>query len=156
MTTKINYENNIFYLGTILKTVKNGLILEIDAEFFREKVLSDIHFLASSLRAIYASLKANTHLIKKNTYLRSLLRTKRDFAELVQNILDRKLPLASSLTAEFPGLKICRAEQVCDIEEIKAHIENRTQDEGASESDVISGEEYRFLLTPVEDPGSRA
>ena len=154
MTTKINYENNIFYLQTLLKTTKNGLTLEIDAEYFQEKVLTDILFLASSLSAIYTSLKANAHLIKKNSYLRSLLRTKRDFAELVQNILEKKLPLASSLAAEFPKLKICRAEQTRDIEEIRAYIENRTQDGSPPESEVISSEEFRFLLTPTEEPGS--
>ena len=151
MATKINYENNIFYLQTILKTTKNGLTLEIDAEYFREKVAADMFFLASSLSALYASLKANSHLIKKSSYLRSLLRTKRDFAELAQNILEKKLPLAPSLAEEFPKLKICRAEQARDIEEIKAHIENRSQKESSPESDVISSEEFRFLLTPAED-----
>ena len=154
MTTKINYENNIFYLQTILKTTKTGLALEIDGEYFREKITADIFFLASSLNALYASLKANTHLIKKNNYLRGLLRTKRDFAELLQNILEKKFPLASSLSAEFPKLRVCRAEQTRDIEEIKAHIENRSQNEGSPQSDVISSEEFRFLLTPTEDTGN--
>ena len=153
MATKINYENNIFYLQTLLKTTKTGLTLEIDADYFREKLAADIFFLASALSATYASLKANTHLIKKKSYLRSLLRTKRDFAELAQNILERKLPLASSLTAEFSRLKICRAEQTRDIEEIKAHIEKRGQTDTTVESEVISSEEFRFLLTPTEEPG---
>ena len=151
MTTKTNYENNIFYLQTLLKTARNGLSLEIDAEYFQGKILDDILFLSSSLSAMYASLKANTHLIKKTNYLRSLLRTKRDFTELVQNILEKKLPLAYCLEAELPKLKTCMAEQKLDIDEIKAQVENRGQNEGLAESDIISSEEFHFLLKPNDE-----
>ena len=154
MATKIHYGDNIFYLETLLKTVKNGLSLEIDADYFRERMLDDILFLCSSLGTIYASLKANSHLIKKTDYLRSLLRAKRDFIVLLEDILAKKLPLAAELTEGFPKLKICRAEQARDAEEIKAVIENRGQEESAAANDLISGEELRFLFTPSEEPGN--
>jgi hypothetical protein len=151
MATKIHYEDNIFYLETLLKTVKKGISLQIDVEYFREKMLEDIFFLGSSLGRMYASLKTNSHLIKKTDYLRSLLRAKRDFTELVESILEKKLPLAASLEAGFPRLKICRAEQAQDIGEIRAHLENSAREEAACRSDVISGEEFRFLLRPASE-----
>ena len=151
MATKIHYEDNIYYLEILLKTIRNGLLLEIDAEYFRERILDDILFLGSSMGKIYASLKANSRLIKKIDYLRSLLRAKRDFIALVEDILAKKLPLAAEFTAGFPRLKICRAEQARDAEEIKTFIENRRQEDSSSESDLISGEEFRFLLTPADE-----
>ncbi|MDR3200881.1 MAG: hypothetical protein LBT68_05425 [Spirochaetales bacterium] len=150
MATKIHYGDNIFYIESLIKTLKNGLSLEIDPEYFAERIHDDLLFSGAVLNRIYVSLKSNAHLITRNEYLRSLLRAKRDFTGLLENIIEKKLPLAASLETGFPKLKICRAEQVRDIEEIKAYIENRRREDPVSEDDVISGEEFRFLLPPVE------
>ena len=149
MAAKINYGDNIYYLETLIKTIKNGLSLNIDADYFREKTLEDIQFLGSALSEIYASLRANSHLIKKTDYLRSLLRATRDYLSLIEDILAGKLPLAPELSVGFPKLKISKAEETRDIEDIKAFIENRGQAD--ADSDLLSTEEYQFLLTQADD-----
>ena len=155
MATRIHYGDNIYYIETFLKTIKNGLALEIDADYFCEKMLEDLLFIGSAMGRIYNSLKANTHLIKKADYSRSLLRAKRDFIALVDDILAKKLPLASELSSGFPKLKICRAEEARDVEEIRAFIETREQVDLAAESDLISREEFHFLLTSADDTDSK-
>ncbi|MDR1932813.1 MAG: hypothetical protein LBQ57_08345 [Spirochaetales bacterium] len=155
MAAKIHYDDNIFYAATLVKTLKNGFALEIDPEYFAEKIHEDLLFAGTALSRIYLSLKANAHLITRTEHLRSLLRAKRDFTGLLESILAKKTPFSVSLEANFPKLKICRAEQIRDIEEIKAHIENCRQEDSAVEHDVISGEEFRFLLTPEEQADTK-
>ena len=150
MTTKIHYGDNIFYLESLLKTIKNGLSLEIDPEYFTERIATDILFMGSALSRIYSSLKANSYLIKKNEYLRSLLRAKRDYVDLLDYILGKKIPFASGLEHCFPKFSVSRAEQIRNIEEIKIMIETRHREEISQASDIISGEEFRILLNPAE------
>ncbi|MDR1180075.1 MAG: hypothetical protein LBK44_06185 [Spirochaetales bacterium] len=152
MSTKIHYSDNIFYLQTLIKTVRNGLSLEIDPEYFQDRLLEDILFLNVSLNKIYASLKANAYLIRKGDYLRSLLRAKRDFAGILQNIVEKKLPGAECLMASLVKLKSCEEQQQRDIKEIRGVIENSRAKGSGPESDVISEEEFRFLFTPAEQP----
>jgi hypothetical protein len=154
MPAKIHYGDNIFYLETFIRTIKNGLALEIDQEYFGARLLEDILFLDSSLNKIHASLKANAHLIRKSDYLRALLRAKRNFAGILKTIVTEKPPGAACLQTNFSKLKICEAQHIRDIEELRSAIEIRAKDP-APESDVISGEEFRFLLTPAEAPQSK-
>jgi len=42
MTRKINYEDDIFSLALQVRCLQDMLKLEIDPEFFRERVLGDI------------------------------------------------------------------------------------------------------------------
>jgi hypothetical protein len=77
MTTKIHYDDNIFYLDSMVKTVKSGLSLDIDPEYFIDKVIEDILFLDSALLRTFASLKANFYLIKRGGTPAGPLRTDR-------------------------------------------------------------------------------
>jgi hypothetical protein len=150
MTTKIHYGDNIFYLETLLKTVKTGAALEIDSEYFKAKILEDILFIAGAFSRIFASLESNPRLIKKNEYLRGFLRAKRNFVSLLEDLLGKKLPFAACLESGFPQFMVFRAEQMRDIAKIKAYIEKHRREDQSSESDVISGEEFRFLLKSDE------
>ncbi|MDR1316997.1 MAG: hypothetical protein LBK13_09010 [Spirochaetales bacterium] len=152
MSTKIHYSDNIFYLQTLVKTVRNGLSLEIDPEYFQDRLLEDILFLNVSLNKIYESLKANTYLIRKGDYLRSLLRAKRDFAEVLRNIAEKKLPGAECLQAGIAKLKSCEEQQQRDMKEIRGVIESSRAKGAGAETDIISEEEFRFLFTPAEQP----
>jgi hypothetical protein len=155
MPAKIHYGDNVFYLETFIKAVRTGMTLEIDPEYFGDRLPEDIFFLNTSLNKIYASLKANDHLIKKGDYLRSLLRAKRDFAGLLKNIMAKKLPGANYVKAHISKIRICEEEQARDIEEIRGAIANLRVKDSGSESDVISGEEFRFLFTPAGQPENK-
>jgi hypothetical protein len=152
MPAKIHYGDDIFYLQALIKAAKSGAALEIDPEYFGNRLLDDVFFLNASLNKIYASLKANEHLIRKGDYLRSLLRAKRDFAALLKNVAAKKPPGAGPAQANASRIRIWEEEQARDIGEIRAAIENRHAKDSASESDIISKEEFRFLFTPAEQP----
>ena len=143
---QIHYGDTIFYLQTLMKAARSGLSLNIDTGFFREKMLEDILFIGSYLGKVYTSLKANTRLIKKADYIRGLLRAKRDYIALVDDILAGNLPFAAEIKAGFPKLKMSRAEEAATLDEITGYIEKRGQEDSAAESELISGEEFRFLL----------
>ncbi|MDR2589316.1 MAG: hypothetical protein LBC67_07810 [Spirochaetales bacterium] len=170
MATKIHYEDNIFYAESLLKTVKNGLLLEIDPEYFRDRLKEDILFAGSILDCMYSSLKSNSRLIKKNDYFRGLLRAKRNLAALLDDIIANKftclLPgpeggegrgelseirvsLRANPSAVFEDFARLRAAQKNDCEEIRALVENYHEERG-NESDVISSDEFMLLLTPQE------
>lgn len=145
MTTKIHYEDNIFYLGTLVKTVKTGLVLEIDPEYFIDKVLEDILFIDSAFARTYASIKSNSYLIKKTDYLRGLLREKRMFISLLEDILNGKVPFSAHLEPFFPKFRDSLSEHMRDAFEIKTHLDG-PRDEIALGGDVISAAEFQFLL----------
>jgi hypothetical protein len=152
MTTKIHYSDNIFYLETLLKTIKTGVSLEIDSDYFKTKIMEDILFTGAAFSRTYAALKLNAHLINKNEYLRSFLRAKRNFVNLLEDILAKRLPFAAHLESGFPQFTVFRAEQIRDIAEIKAQIEKDHREDSSSKRDVISGEEFRFLFKSDELP----
>jgi hypothetical protein len=70
----------------------------------------------------------------------------------LKSITAKKPPGANYAQAIISKIRICGEEQARDIEEIRLAVENRRAKDPASESDVISGDEFRFLFTPAEQP----
>ncbi|WP_455382657.1 hypothetical protein [Salinispira pacifica] len=152
MAAKTNFDDNIFFLNTIVKTLKAGISLDIDPEYFRDKLVEDIFFVDSGLSRIYAALKENHYLIKRAEYLRNLARAKRIFADFLTEVLESELPFASNLDTYFTKFRAARSEHLADVQEIHHLLDRPAHTEGEQE-DIISHEEYKYLL---QDDGSDA
>ena len=59
MSVKVHYEDNLFFLHSILRTLESGLRLDIDPEYFKDKILEDIFFIDASLMRTFSALKEN-------------------------------------------------------------------------------------------------
>jgi Mg2+ and Co2+ transporter CorA len=149
MAAKTNFDDNIFFVNTIVKTLKAGISLDIDPEYFREKMVEDILFVDSSLSRIYAALKENEHLIKRAEYLRNLARAKRIYADFLTDVLEGNLTFSANLDGYFSKFRASRSENLADVQEIH-HLLDRPGHPEAEQEDIISHEEYKYLLEDDE------
>lgn len=153
MAAMTNYEDNIFFLNTIVKTLRSGVTLDIDPDYFREKIVEDIFFVDSSLARIYSSLKENVHMIRRTEYLRDLMRAKKIFVDFLSEILDGEMAFSPHLDSYFSKLRAARSEHLADIQAIHNMLDEPEMAE-PEEADTISKAEYQFLFQndePAED-----
>jgi hypothetical protein len=149
MATKVNYEDNLFYIHTFVKTLRGGMQLELDADYFRDKVVEDIFFVDRTLGQIYEALRTNNYLINRRDHLRELMRVKRGFADLLSGLVDGELEWAGELASYRDTLADARDRHVRDITDIQSLMEGGRPVE--EPQDIVSQDEYRFLFQSGED-----
>ena len=152
MAKKIHFEDNLYYLSTIVQTMKGGLSIDIDPDFFLDKTIDDLFFADSMLAKTYSLLKENAYLIRRAEHMRSLLRAKRLFTEVLESILKNEFPFSSYLEQYFPKLQASLKEHSQDIREIQDTLLS-AQDEAIEDEDLISEVEMRYLFTKDQEIG---
>jgi hypothetical protein len=149
MAKKIHYQDNLFYLITLIKNLREGFSLDIDPEYFTDKVIEDVFFIDSCLKRIYSALKSNSYLVNRPDYLKNLLRAKKAFNDFLEQIINSKFAFCVHIEPFFAKFKSSMVEHIRDMTEISAMLEPKKQ-EDAGDPDVISQDEYRFLLKDDE------
>jgi len=144
MATKVNYDDNLFYVHSLIKGLRGGLQLELDVDYFRDKVVEDIFFIDRTLQQIYEALRVNSYLINRRDHLRELMRVKRGLADLLGAVLDGSLPWSANLSGFTDKLTGARDHHVRDITDIQGLMEGATPVD--EPQDVVSQDEYRFLF----------
>jgi hypothetical protein len=144
MATRVNYDDNLFYVTSVIRTLRSGLALELDVDFFQDKIVEDIFFVDRILEQIYEALRVNSFLINRKDHLHELMRAKRNFADLLNEILEESGPFAAHLAGFAPKLSEARERHVNDITDIQNAMDAPadTEDQQA----IVSQDEYRFLL----------
>jgi len=148
VATRVNYEDNLFFLHSLIKGVRGGFQLELDEDYFRDKIVEDIFFVDRTLQQIYETLRVNSYLINRRSHLRDLMRVKRSFADLLADLVDLRLPWASSIAAFSDKLATARTQHVRDIADIQGLMEGSGPEE--EPRDIVSQDEYRFLFESGE------
>ena len=144
MATRVNYEDNLFFLMSLTRTIRSGLQLELDPDYFRDKLVEDIFFVDRTLAQIYEALRTNTYLINRRDHLRELMRAKRNFADMLDDVLEGGPAFAASLGGYRAKLAGARDQHVRDISDVQ-----KAMDTGVPEEDqqtIVSQDEYRFLF----------
>lgn len=149
MATRVNYDDNLFFLHSLIKALRGGFQLELDSDYFRDKLVEDLFFVDRILQQIYEALRVNSYLINRREHLRELMRVKRSFADLLAGLLDEALPWAENLTAFRDKLQGARTQHVRDIADIQGIMEGTSPVEDPQ--DVVSQDEYRFLFESSPD-----
>jgi hypothetical protein len=150
MAERIHYEDDLFFLNTYIKGLKDGFTLDIDPDFYLDKVVEDIFFIDATLDRIFSSLRENVHLIKRSEYLRSLMRTKQAFEAFLSDVVEGKLPFAEHLEPFLPRLRASLNEHGNDVAEIHAMLKQLGYS-FPEHQDMISEEEFRHLLSGDEE-----
>jgi hypothetical protein len=151
MATKVNYDDNLFFLISLTKVLGNGLKLELDADYFKDKVLEDILFIDRTLHQIYEALSVNAYLINRKGHLRELMRAKRSFADLLDEVINGKSRFSHELSPFESKLSSARAQHISDISDIQDSVEPGQSAEQSG--DVVSQDEFRFLFSDEENSG---
>jgi hypothetical protein len=148
MTKKINYEDDIFALSLLLRGVSDIVKLDIDAEFFAERVDTDIRFIDAAMRRVSASLSSGPFFLKRQDYLKDLQRLKRSFVELLDSLAEKRVPFAEILSASAGRYRDMRTVNEKDILELRSRLSEST---GLEEEHMVSENEYKILLSPTDD-----
>jgi hypothetical protein len=149
VATKVNYDDNLFFIHSLVKGLRGGLQLELDTGYFRDKVVEDVFFIDRTLQQVYEILKSNSYLINRRDHLRELMRVKRAFADLLTSIVDGTLPWAENLSQFTGKLAGARDSHVGDIADIQGIMEGAAPVDDPQ--DVVSQNEYRFLFDSIDE-----
>ena len=124
MATRVNYDDNLFFIMTLTRALRSGLQLEIDPDYFRDKVVEDIFFIDRTLEQIYEALRTNTYLINRRDHLRELMRAKRNFADTLDEVLASTYAFSQHLEPFRAKLAGAREQHVRDISDIQRMMES--------------------------------
>ncbi|MBN2532952.1 MAG: hypothetical protein JXB88_08675 [Spirochaetales bacterium] len=146
----IHYEDNIFFLHLQVKTLKDGIKLDLNAGFFIQKIIQDIFFYANTIDHIYRKLKSNPHLLKRSDYLKNMERLKKNFNGVIDDILSKRSPLSQSFESYADRLLTIARKQEDDVFEIKA-ILKKNKGEKYDQESIVSAEEFKYLMAQEEE-----
>lgn len=150
MTRRVNYEDNIFYLILIFRGIAASLKLNIDAELYKDRIIEDIQFLDKTMATVFQSLRSNQLMIDRLIHLKELQKLNRNFIALLEDILEERLPLASSLEQDFDLLQRIQSNREHELSGLKEMIaENKTS--SPDQEQIVSEEEFKYLLSPETD-----
>ncbi len=144
MAHKVNYDDNLFFLMTLTRTLRAGVQLDIDPDYYLDKTVEDLFFIDRTLERIYESLRLNAYLINRREHLRELMRAKRAFADVLDEILDGTPTFSGHLAPFRTGLSEARDRHVRDISDIQRSMSVESTEE--DDQTIVSQDEYRFLL----------
>jgi hypothetical protein len=153
MTRRVNYEDNIFYLTLVFKGIAAGLKLNIDAGLYLERIVEDIRFLDRTCSNIYQSLKADHLMIDRLVHIKGLQKLNARFVALLEDVLEERLPLSSAMEQDFDLFQRIQSNREVEIAGLKDMIA-RLGDSGGDQEQIVSEQEFKFLLSSDEDEQS--
>jgi hypothetical protein len=150
MTQYIHYEANIFMLNDLLRHIRKILKLDIDNDYFLDKIKSDLLFSESKLANLYEALKDSTLQLDKDQYLRHLYKTKNLYIEIAESIINNSSGRSLDFSDFIPRLKEAVYEQQYEYNDISDILSKNN--EADLNSDQISQEELMFLMSSEQEP----
>ena len=154
MAIRVHYEDDIFHIVSMIKTISSGVELDIDSDVFGDKVLEDIAFLDRVIASLADSLKENAHLIRRTEYLRSLLRAEKLFVSFLDTLIAGHTAFTIALADQKPRFIQMRDARLADSDELRTIIENRPAEPHTPE--LVSDEEFSFLLRNDDEHDTNA
>ena len=149
MPEKIHYDDNIYFLSALIRALNDAVKLNVDAVYFADKILEDSLFIDSSIQKIYGSLKENSHLIRRNSYLHSIMKLKRSYVGLLEDLLATEGAFAAPFESMRPKIRRIAANHMDDVKTIRNGLSQVS--EPRTEGDLITHDELHFLMSPMDD-----
>ena len=149
MAEKIHYDDNIFFMTALIRTLNDAVNLSVDADYFADKVLEDTLFLDTSIQKLYGSLKENKHLIRRKNYLHSIMKLKKAYGRLMENLLSTNGNFAAPFETMRPKIRRIAANHLNDVKEIRKNLGD--EENISVYSDIISLDELNFLMSPMDE-----
>ncbi len=72
MSKRLHFEDNIFFINILIRTIRDGLLLDLDSEYFLVKIMNDIGFIGDSLEKLLDELEKNERLLERQEQLLNL------------------------------------------------------------------------------------
>ncbi len=144
MSAKVHYEDNLFFVQSILRTIEAGLRLDIDPEFFYDKILEDIFFVDATISRAFSELKDSTFVINRIAHLRSVRRTSSAYSVF----LDRLQSETTGFSRAYSTYHEKFAATLDDHLQLRRQIDSLLDelDPEDEQTELVSSQEYGFLL----------
>ena len=144
MSQMIHYQDDLFSLSVLVKSLDLILSTETDPDYFAERVGTDIVFLDRRLRAFGSLLEQNTLLIERAEYLKLLERTVKSFVGVLDRLLGSGYPRSQAFAREGQRLVEAAAEQRALLRHLGGILSSSLS--GEAETDLVSQDELSELL----------
>ncbi len=142
MSQMIHYQDDLFSMSVLVKSLDLILSTETDPDYFAERIGMDIDFLDRTLRLFGSLLEQNTLLIERAEYLKLLERTVRAFVGVLNRIEGSGYPRAKLFSVDAVGTALSGQRSLLGrLEELL-----RLSLAGDSETDLVSQDELSELL----------
>jgi hypothetical protein len=140
----IHYQDDLFSLSVLVKSLDLILSTETDPDFFEERVDADLAFLDKSLQAFGLLLEQNNLLIERADYLKLLERTVKTFMGVLGRLEGSGYPRAQAFAGEGSKVATAAANQRALLGRLSALLSASLS--GEAETDLVSQDEMSELL----------
>ena len=139
----IHYEEDLFLLKEMLRTLRRGCSISIDSSIFLEYTVNQLLFINKALKELYSSI-SEANYIKSPEQIRNLLRVSSNFRGLLDDLINDRLQFSDftrSYTDDFKSIEEEHIKASAEIKELLISLSNTDEQE-----DVVSEEEFMFLF----------
>ena len=133
----------------LLNHLDRSLRLDIDDDYYGEKIISDLLFTEEAIHRLFVSLSESTLQLDRDQYFRLLYQTMELFSDIGGRIIADETGRSINVSGFIPRLKESMASQQEYMEEIRNLLNTDIDTEG--DADQISQEEMSFLMSDTEN-----
>jgi hypothetical protein len=148
MTKRINYEDDIFSISLLVRSLTDILRLDIDPELFKDRIAGDIAFVDAGINRIYDSLVSGPLFLKRDEHLKGLQRLMRSFTIVLDSIIEKRVPFAEFLVAYQGRHQTMRDAHETHAGEIRSQLSQKIS---RDEEHIVSEDEFKILLSPPDE-----
>jgi hypothetical protein len=144
MSQMIHYQDDLFSLSVLVKSLDLILSTETDPDYFAERVESELGFLDKSLGAFADLLEQNTLLIERAEYLKLLERTVKTFIGVLGRLEGAGYPRAQAFAGDLSHVAAVSGNQHALLGRLDGLLDSSLA--GGAETDLVSQDELSELL----------
>ena len=144
----IHYEEDIFLLKEMLRTLKRGCSISIDSSIFLEYTVNQLLFISKALKELYSSI-SEVNYIKSPEQIRNLLRVSSSFRGLLDDLTYDRLKFSEFTRGYITDFKSIEQEHIKASAEIKELLISLNETD--EQEDLVSEEEFMFLFKDSEN-----
>jgi hypothetical protein len=144
MSQMIHYQDDLFSMSVLVKSLDLILSTETDPDYFAERVRGDVAFIDRNLRVFGSLLEQNALLMDRAEYLKLLERTVKAFVLILDRLQGSGYPRSEGFAGDGQPIGAALSEQRALLGRLGELL--RASLAGDNETDLVSQDELSELL----------
>lgn len=144
MLQNIVFQDNIFQLVRSIDALREGLLLDLSADYFFEKTVDDMLFFDSAIQKIFRQLTENRRIAGFLTIMQNLHSCDRRFIQLLDAVIAGNTAMSERFPPIVPKLNAMRDNHGTLAKSMAESIAN--SDVSGDSDDIVSRSELSELL----------
>lgn len=144
MSKHIHIEDTLFYLQMRIRSLSDGLVLNLEPDLFLESYIQDLDLLQVCLNYIIQSIQENEKFIDWEEQVQNILDTEQDFVCLLEDMIQGKGIIGAAFMPIAEKLEMYKSNSKKRISQLEKVLSQHPieQDNGI----VVSQQELHELL----------